>query len=233
MPARGCSFLYLTGTLVTGRWIRGSAPRPDRSRARRALRSKPAASALADAMKLLTVLPTANRCSKVPHRACLRAMSTSQIARSERKTMNTARSNKAGCVTCSNCHEPHSLKLRAEGNLVCAQCHLPAKFDTTAHHHHEPGSAGAQCVNCHMPMRTYRVVDVRRDHAIRVPRPDLSVALSVPNACNNCHTEHTSSMGSRSCNGLVRPKSPGRASFWLDDRCRPKRTARCRYIPDE
>jgi predicted CXXCH cytochrome family protein len=29
-------------------------------------------------------------------------------------------------VTCSDCHEPHSLKLRAEGNGVCAQCHQPA-----------------------------------------------------------------------------------------------------------
>ncbi len=93
----------------------------------------------------------------------------------------------AAGVTCSNCHEPHSLKLRASGNQVCAQCHLPAKFDTTAHHHHEPGSAGAQCVNCHMPSRTYMVVDARRDHAIRVPRPDLSVALGTPNACTACH----------------------------------------------
>ena len=93
----------------------------------------------------------------------------------------------AAGVTCSNCHEPHSLKLRAVGNQVCAQCHRPAKFDTTAHHHHEPGSAGAQCVNCHMPSGTYMVVDTRRDHAIRVPRPDLSVALGTPNACTACH----------------------------------------------
>ncbi len=36
-------------------------------------------------------------------------------------------------VTCSNCHEPHSLALRAQGNALCAQCHLPAKFDVAAH----------------------------------------------------------------------------------------------------
>ena len=83
-------------------------------------------------------------------------------------------------VTCSNCHEPHSLKLRAEGNALCAQCHLPAKFDVAAHHHHEPGSAGAQCVNCHMPTKTYMVVDARRDHSFRVPRPDLSVSIGTP-----------------------------------------------------
>ena len=28
-------------------------------------------------------------------------------------------------VTCSDCHNPHSGKLRAEGNAVCATCHLP------------------------------------------------------------------------------------------------------------
>jgi hypothetical protein len=54
-------------------------------------------------------------------------------------------------VTCSNCHEPHSLQLRSPGNLVCAQCHLPARFDIEAHTHHKPDSAGAQCANCHMP----------------------------------------------------------------------------------
>ena len=91
-------------------------------------------------------------------------------------------------VTCSDCHEPHSLALRAEGNALCGQCHLPAKFDTAEHHHHEPGSTGAQCVNCHMPTKTYMVVDRRRDHSIRVPRPDLSASIGTPNACTQCHT---------------------------------------------
>jgi tetratricopeptide (TPR) repeat protein len=31
------------------------------------------------------------------------------------------------------------------------------------------------------------VVDPRRDHSIRVPRPDLSVLLGSPNACTQCH----------------------------------------------
>jgi predicted CXXCH cytochrome family protein len=93
----------------------------------------------------------------------------------------------AAGVTCSNCHDPHSLKLRAEGNALCAQCHLPERFDVSAHHHHQPGSAGAQCVECHMPTKTYMVVDARRDHSIRVPRPDLSVSLGTPNACTQCH----------------------------------------------
>ncbi|MFQ5961771.1 MAG: tetratricopeptide repeat protein, partial [Candidatus Methylomirabilales bacterium] len=92
-------------------------------------------------------------------------------------------------VTCSDCHDPHSLKVHAEGNALCAQCHLPKKFDTPLHHFHKPGSPGAQCVECHMPTKTYMVVDPRRDHSMRVPRPDLSVKLATPNACNGCHTD--------------------------------------------
>jgi predicted CXXCH cytochrome family protein len=94
-------------------------------------------------------------------------------------------------VTCSDCHDPHSAKLRADGNALCGQCHMSAKFDVAEHHHHQPGSAGAQCVNCHMPTKTYMIVDARRDHSIRVPRPDLSAALGTPNACTQCHSENS------------------------------------------
>ena len=92
-------------------------------------------------------------------------------------------------VVCSNCHDPHSNRLRAPGNGVCAQCHQPSTYDTRAHHRHPAASAGARCVNCHMPASTYMGVDARRDHAMRSPRPDLSVMLATPNACNGCHTQ--------------------------------------------
>lgn len=92
-------------------------------------------------------------------------------------------------VTCSDCHEPHSGKIRATGNNICMQCHSGQKYDSPKHHFHKIGSEGAQCVECHMPTRTYMVVDPRRDHSIRIPRPDLSVKLGTPNACTNCHTD--------------------------------------------
>ncbi len=92
-------------------------------------------------------------------------------------------------VTCSDCHEPHSLKLRAEGNKVCAQCHDAAKFDVPAHSHHKPGSTGAQCTACHMPTRIYMSVDVRHDHGLRIPRPDP--ASGSPDACTTCHAGRT------------------------------------------
>ena len=94
-------------------------------------------------------------------------------------------------VTCSNCHEPHGLALRAPGNAVCAQCHLPAAYDNTTHHHHFAGSPGAACVNCHMPATTYMSVDPRRDHSLRIPRPDLSAIAGTPNACNTCHEDRS------------------------------------------
>ncbi|WP_051335722.1 cytochrome c3 family protein [Methylocapsa acidiphila] len=100
-------------------------------------------------------------------------------------------------VACSNCHEPHGAKLRAEGNALCAQCHLPAKFDVEAHHHHAPGSASAQCVNCHMPTKTYMEVDARRDHSLRVPRPDLTLTLGAPNACAKCHADKPADWAAR------------------------------------
>lgn len=94
-------------------------------------------------------------------------------------------------VTCNDCHEPHSLELRAQGNALCAQCHSRERYDTPSHHHHETDTAGAACTSCHMPERTYMVIDTRADHSMRIPRPDLSQKLGTPNACTNCHTAHS------------------------------------------
>ena len=103
-------------------------------------------------------------------------------------------------VTCSDCHEPHSSKLRADGNSLCEQCHSAQKYDSPKHHFHNVGSAGARCVECHMLTRTYMVVDPRRDHSIRIPRPDLSVKLGTPNACTNCHTDKSAQWAMDSVN---------------------------------
>jgi Flp pilus assembly protein TadD len=90
-------------------------------------------------------------------------------------------------VTCTDCHDAHSLRLKAEGDLVCAQCHEAGRYAVEAHHRHPPGSSGASCIGCHMPQRNYMVIDARADHSMRIPRPDLSLELGTPNACTQCH----------------------------------------------
>lgn len=92
-------------------------------------------------------------------------------------------------VSCTDCHEPHSGDLRTgpDPNAICATCHLPAKFSGTEHHRHAADAVG--CVDCHMTSRDYMVVDGRRDHSFRLPRPDLSLATGAPNACNQCHDD--------------------------------------------
>jgi predicted CXXCH cytochrome family protein len=95
----------------------------------------------------------------------------------------------AAGVTCSDCHDPHSAMLRARGAEVCSQCHAPEKYASIAHRHHEGVDPAPTCISCHMPARTYMVVDVRHDHSFRIPRPDLTATLGTPNACNDCHTD--------------------------------------------
>jgi tetratricopeptide (TPR) repeat protein len=109
-------------------------------------------------------------------------------------------------VKCSDCHDSHSLKFKFDGNALCTQCHKAEEFDTYRHHFHKyknetgspvtnkhgetvPVGEGALCVNCHMAGKYYMGIDFRRDHSMRVPRPDLSVKYNTPNACNLCHAD--------------------------------------------
>ncbi|MCF6312656.1 MAG: tetratricopeptide repeat protein [Verrucomicrobiales bacterium] len=92
-------------------------------------------------------------------------------------------------VRCSDCHNPHTMKLQAQGNALCVRCHLADKYNSPKHHFHQLDSTGARCVECHMPTKTYMGVDARRDHSLRIPRPDLSKKLGSPNACSQCHQD--------------------------------------------
>jgi len=122
-------------------------------------------------------------------------------------------------IRCTDCHDPHTARLqgvdpaaprvRMADNRVCVQCHLgqhPAgKYDTPVHDHHpDRTKPGTLCVDCHMPETTYMVVDPRRDHSMRIPRPDLTVSLGIPNACNRCHHD----------------KAKGETPAWAEDRLR-------------
>lgn len=121
-------------------------------------------------------------------------------------------------VACTDCHDPHSGKRRAEGNALCTACHNPSPdrarfpglkpkdYDGPAHHFHATGQAGSQCVDCHMPSRNYMVVHGRRDHAIRIPRPDLSTKLGTPNACQDCHAGRSAEWAAQAITRHVGPR---------------------------
>jgi len=110
-------------------------------------------------------------------------------------------------VRCSDCHDPHDGKTRRRGDDLCVTCHndtthpprpgidfsgLKSKrYDSPAHHFHAAGKPGSHCVDCHMASRDYMVVHTRHDHSIRIPRPDLTLRLGTPNACNDCHKDET------------------------------------------
>ena len=116
-------------------------------------------------------------------------------------------------VTCSDCHDPHTLRLKIEGNELCTQCHAADEFDVSAHLNHPRESAGAACVNCHMPERTYMVVDPRRDHSFKVPRPDLSLEIGIPNACTTCHDDRSAEWASETVEAWYGPERSDSAAY--------------------
>ncbi|MBI9070174.1 MAG: tetratricopeptide repeat protein [Melioribacteraceae bacterium] len=108
-------------------------------------------------------------------------------------------------IQCNDCHDVHSGKRLFENNELCTQCHKTEIYNTYDHHFHkkkgEKGNPiklkdktyevgeGALCANCHMPAKYYMGNDLRNDHSLRVPRPDLTMSIGVPNACNQCHED--------------------------------------------
>ena len=108
-------------------------------------------------------------------------------------------------VTCSNCHNPHSGKLLVAGNAMCISCH-DSKFDSPAHHFHTASTESSQCINCHMPEKTYMGNDTRRDHSFRIPRPDQSIVYNTPNTCNSCHKNQTAKWATTTIQKWYGPK---------------------------
>ena len=127
----------------------------------------------------------------------------------------------AAGVTCGDCHEPHGAKLRAPGDGVCLQCHAAGKYAAVAHSRHAAADPALACASCHMPARTYMVVDKRHDHSFRIPRPDLSVKLGTPNACNDCHRDQPATWAAAAVETW---HGPNRKGFQRYARGLPRRT---------
>jgi Flp pilus assembly protein TadD len=103
----------------------------------------------------------------------------------------------AAGITCADCHDAHSAKVKISNDDVCSSCHQPERFAVREHHFHDPEKEGGSCVACHMRTETYMVVDPRHDHSLRAPRPDLTLSIGSPNACNDCHDDRSTRWAQR------------------------------------
>ena len=117
-------------------------------------------------------------------------------------------------VKCTDCHNPHTTKLKRIDNQTCTKCHVTTTYDTPKHTFHPMGSKGASCVSCHMPGKLFMGNDFRHDHSFRVPRPDLSVKYGTPNACNMCHTDKSDKA---MADAVVKWYGPNRKYHYAED----------------
>ncbi len=95
----------------------------------------------------------------------------------------------AAGVGCQDCHDVHTMQVKAQGNNLCLKCHNPENYQTEKHSFHSLESDGGQCVSCHMPETRFMGVDDRRDHSFVVPKPHLAKQYNTPYACTNCHQD--------------------------------------------
>jgi predicted CXXCH cytochrome family protein len=103
-------------------------------------------------------------------------------------------------VTCFSCHDSHgtpndALLLKPVRDL-CLTCHGPTSPNgphaatIQDHTHHAPGSAGSECVACHMPKIEQTIADVNvRSHTFAFITPSLTDEFKVPNPCTSCHMD--------------------------------------------
>ncbi len=113
----------------------------------------------------------------------------------ENYTMTTWEMNRCAAASemhCVDCHTSSGRYRFAAGNPndACMPCHSERVSNVSAHSFHEPGSAGSQCVSCHMPQTTFARM-TRSDHSFRPPMPKATIAFGSPNACNICHSDRS------------------------------------------
>jgi len=98
-----------------------------------------------------------------------------------------AKSGQLGCIHCHTSSGRYRFKELAKANDACLPCHAKRVENATAHSRHEAGTAGNECISCHMPMTEFARMR-RTDHSMRPPTPATTLAYNSPNACNICHT---------------------------------------------
>src|SRR5262245_20745099 len=110
-------------------------------------------------------------------------------------------------VTCFSCHDPHGTPNNADlikpARLLCLTCHGPRSPNgphaptIEDHTHHKAGSAGGECVACHMPKIAQIVGDVMvRSHTFKFIAPAAAARIDIADACTTCHTDRTAAWAS-------------------------------------
>lgn len=105
-------------------------------------------------------------------------------------------------VTCFSCHDVHGTntyaQLRKPANKICLDCHAPNSANgpftpTLAEHtHHKEGSAGSECVACHMPKIQTTIANVNVSaHTFSFISPTDTDKYKIPNPCTSCHADKT------------------------------------------
>jgi len=105
-------------------------------------------------------------------------------------------------VRCFSCHDVHGTGNNAEllkpASVMCLQCHGPQSPNgphtatIEQHTHHPAGTAGNECIGCHMPKIEQTIADINvRSHTFKFIPPSATETLKVPNSCNSCHTGET------------------------------------------
>ncbi|MGF1694486.1 hypothetical protein L4C54_02295 [Vibrio lamellibrachiae] len=121
-------------------------------------------------------------------------------------------------VTCLDCHDSHTMKVKVEGDALCLSCHSPDEYFSKDHNKHSGGSDSTQCVDCHMPETTYMGVDARRDHSFSIPNPPLSHLYQSPDTCLSCHSDQDTNWSMQRFTDLygeVPPRSDSDHTFSL------------------
>jgi predicted CXXCH cytochrome family protein len=105
-------------------------------------------------------------------------------------------------VKCFSCHDVHGTDNEAllikPANVMCLECHGPGSPNgphtrtIEEHTHHKPGSAGGECVACHMPKIEQTLADTNvRSHTFRFISPAMTSKYKIPNPCTGCHKDKT------------------------------------------
>jgi predicted CXXCH cytochrome family protein len=116
-------------------------------------------------------------------------------------------------VTCFSCHDVHGTANNADtikpARDLCLTCHSPTSpngphaASLEEHTHHPRGSAGSDCVACHMPQVEQTIANINvRSHTFAVMPPALTDEYKMPNSCTtNCHADRSPSWARQAMRG--------------------------------